>query len=211
VRCTLGSLLLPEFWSRSLQPSQVYGWYFDRLNLLMKENDQVVLVAHSAGGWLARWYVSVVGDAECPQILRLICLGTPQSSSPDAQADQTRGVLKWIETTLPGNYVDGLDYISVAGRSIQGQPQSSSREEQIAFQSYEALCGDGTVWGDGIVPLPNMFLSGATNITIDGAKHSPLSSKTQWYGAPEKLSLWIHIIDTAEEPSNYTRASSRAL
>lgn len=38
------------------------------------------------------------------------------------------------------------------------------------------VCGESSVWGDGVVPVPSAHLDGAINITLEGVYHSPLGA-----------------------------------
>ena len=52
------------------------------------------------------------------------------------------------------------------------------------------ICGVGNTWGDGITPVTAAHLAGATNITIQGVKHSPNTAGI-WYGSPEVRPQWV--------------------
>lgn len=61
------------------------------------------------------------------------------------------------------------------------------------------VCGNPGVDGDFIVPTQAAHLDGAINLEIDGAFHSPLGAKLEffgpWYGSEEFLDQWVHWLD----------------
>ena len=59
-------------------------------------------------------------------MLSLTTLGTPNTGPPEdaglwASVDQTRGLLKSINTRFPGAHVEGVRYTSVAGTALEGE------------------------------------------------------------------------------------------
>lgn len=70
-----------------------YRWYLDRLDETVQRacketgSDRVILVGHSAGGWLARAYIAdakygALDGAPNPRVAGLVTLGTPQQPPP---------------------------------------------------------------------------------------------------------------------------------
>lgn len=148
---------------------------------------KVNIIAHSAGGWLARIYL---GDSPYyekvwnarSKVAKLICLGTPQRSlEPWAVRN-----LGFVNDNYPHAFYDDVEYICIVGKSVQGK--KSTPQKWLAYSSYELTCGQGDAWGDGIIPIASAYLDGATNIAIDGVYHSPRSGK--WYGSPEAIDIW---------------------
>jgi PGAP1-like protein len=87
-------------------------------------------------------------------------------------------------------------YITVCGNSVRGQKSegrnlypsatpttatSSTSITRFAYNSYEAVCGDGTTIGDGVVPLCSAHLHNAIQITLPNIYHS-INVPEQWYG-----------------------------
>jgi len=64
----------------------------------------------------------------------------------------------------------------------------------LAFSSYKLTCGQGNTWGDGITPIAAAHLSGAENLVLDGAMHSPRGDRV-WYGSPGLLEQWIPYLE----------------
>ncbi|ELS34763.1 MULTISPECIES: esterase/lipase family protein [Pseudanabaena] len=148
---------------------------------------KVNIIAHSAGGWLARIYLGdrpyydKVWDARS-KVAKLVCLGTPQRSLEPWSLRN----LGFVNDNYPDAFYDDIEYICVAGKSVRGA--KSSPQKWLAYSSYELTTGQGDAWGDGIIPLEAAYLDGATNIEIDGVYHSARSGK--WYGSQEAIDIW---------------------
>ncbi len=164
--------------------------------LIVNQATQINLIGHSAGGWISRIYLGEIpytihGDvAETvglwnakAKIANLITLGTPHISAER----WTRKNLDFVNDCYPGATYPEVQYICIAGKSIYGQIR---RGQWLAYSSYKMTCGEGNVWGDGITPIVAAHLAGATNLTIDGVKHSPRTSGI-WYGSPEVINRWV--------------------
>lgn len=160
---------------------------------------KVNLVGHSAGGWLARIYlgekpycVHPTDTEACvwharPFVSSLITLGTPHTSLER----WTRKNLEFVNQTYPGAfYASEIRYICVAGKAIFGKRRPG---QWLAYSSYRLTCGRGDCWGDGITPIESAHLEGATNLTVDGATHSPKAGRL-WYGSPSILKTWVEYL-----------------
>jgi triacylglycerol esterase/lipase EstA (alpha/beta hydrolase family) len=154
--------------------------------------DKVNLIAHSAGGWIARIYLGDrtysdrVWDGRS-QVANLTTLGTPQDScEPWAQKN-----LSFVNQTYPGAYYADVQYVCAAGKAILGEKKLA---KWLAYSSYELTCGDGNSWGDGIIPISSAHLEGANNLILPGAQHSPRSGL--WYGSPLVLPDWVKFLAT---------------
>ncbi len=199
----------------------------------------IILIGHSAGGWLGRAAIAYLLHQQQQQhnsftvssdrnyIIRgLVTLGAPNLPPPITAMDMTRGALRYTDTNYPGAYQhysnrttsmtpisrssnaaiantienSTIFYITVCGNSVQGQKKedstallattssSSSKASapstqiaRFAYNSYEAVCGDGTTLGDGVVPLCSAHLQNAIQITLPNIYHS-INVPEQWYG-----------------------------
>jgi hypothetical protein len=79
-----------------------------------------------------------------------------------------------------------MRFIQISNKSIYGEKKLG---QWLAYSSYEMTCGNGNTWGDGIIPIEAAHLKGATNLIIEGVKHSPRSPGI-WYGSTEVRSQW---------------------
>lgn len=153
---------------------------------------KITLIGHSAGGVLARLYLSprpFLGHAfrGLDYIDHLITLGSPHYN----QRLSVHGgrMSRWIEKRYPGAFfAPCVEYTAVAGKLVRGDRQGSLRERH-AHTFYEELVGDGNVWGDGLVPVTSALLRGSRQITLDGVSHFT-GFGGPWYGAAEVVPCW---------------------
>lgn len=153
---------------------------------------KVTLVGHSAGGVLARLYLSpdpFLGRTYrgLDHVGTLITLGSPHRN----QGGMTQGgaMARWIEQRYPGAYyAPSVDYVSVAGRVSQGN-RSGSRRERWVYNIYREIGGDGSAWGDGLVPIRSALLNGAYQLVLDGVSHFR-GFGGPWYGDEAVIPGW---------------------
>ncbi len=151
---------------------------------------QVNIIAHSAGGWIARIYL---GDRPYydkiwharPHVAKLITLGTPHRS----REPWTVKNLGFVNDHYPDAFYHDVEYICIAGKSVYGEKKLKT---WIPYNSYELTCGNGNTWGDGITPIEAAHLQGATNLIYEGVHHSPRAGK--WYGSPEVIAEWVRLL-----------------
>jgi len=217
-----GGLLDVGFYSHNAKPTGVaYGWYIDRLKQAVNDayersgGEKVILMAHSAGGWLARaamadgsWSTNeedgsvVVKTNE--RVRCLVTLGSVHKAPEREETCVTRGCLKYTDKHYPGSFLkrQGIQYITVGGTAIYGndKPVNGNHDfpvtvkvlqasPEVAFKSYEKVCGKGACIGDGIVPFEWTQLDGARNIKLDGVLHHHLSDN--WYGSETVIDRWL--------------------
>ncbi|KAI3434819.1 hypothetical protein D9Q98_002876 [Chlorella vulgaris] len=171
-----------DYWKGTLKPRPTVDWYLKRVEQAAEaakratDGAPMTLLCHSAGGWLGRLFLL---DFDRTGIDRFVSLGSPQLAPPDGIVDQTRGILTWVNDAAPGAYHSDVQYVTVAGRFIQGAPLMGpgSWQQRVVGAGYKQVCGDATAWGDGVVPVPSAHLEGALQITLDGAYHSPLGAE----------------------------------
>jgi triacylglycerol esterase/lipase EstA (alpha/beta hydrolase family) len=116
---------------RSVQPILALVDQAVQAAMQAHQTDRVNLVAHSAGGWIARIYLGALpydvhgprpGDATLAwkghtRVAQLVTLGTPHVS----QERWTRKNLDFVNDTYPGAHHDDVDYVCVAGKAIFGE------------------------------------------------------------------------------------------
>ena len=180
-----------SFWTATAPPTRpAFRWYLDRIatevaTLAQQPNERIVLIGHSAGGWLARAALGFFGSEEGSlsavtpplldrtKILGIVTLGTPHTPPPPGIMDMTRGALRLTHEQFPGAYyAPDLFYITVQGLSVTGEKQQRryfwepTTVPGFAYNSYEAVCGDGTTVGDGVVPQCAAHLEDAIQVCI---------------------------------------------
>lgn len=156
--------------------------------------EQVDLIGHSAGGRIARAYLTDISwqgrsYSGHRYVKHLTTLGTAHSTS-EVWVKQFADVL---EHEAPGAAYASVSYRAVAGRSVRGR-RFGSLEEMLAYRSYDVSYGDGNLIGDGIVPTDACYLPGADNLILEGVRHAPYNAPTTWYGAPAVVPLWFDIV-----------------
>lgn len=182
-----------KFWLGNMpafRPS--FGWYLQKIANEIENEDNVVLVCHSAGGWLARAAIGYGSSStnnnnnnECEiqvdldKVLGLVTLGSPHLPPPPEVMDMTRGALRITNEDFPEAYhKEDIFYLTVIGKALTGvkqerqSPFERSTPTGVAFNSYDAVCGNGTTIGDGLVPIDSAHLQNARQLDLDGVFHS---------------------------------------
>ena len=217
------------FWMNACTTRESYGWYLERVDEAVREALRenpgatgVDLVAHSAGGWLARAFIggalalneegaerSATELRRDERVRRLVCLGTPHEQ--DAKSDPTRGASKWVNETWPGAYYEpDVTYACVTGRAVIGNASAEPKTVgKYAAGSYAVVGGgDGDgVEGDAVVPnSAALALKGAEMIVVDGCWHSMSTvgtfdqpSEHAWYGSDVVVDRWLKVLERARE------------
>ena len=210
-------LLRKEYWSGDLTPAPTTDWYLERIEAAVAqaraaagmEGGKVAVIAHSAGGWLARTWMLGGGAAS---VASLTTLGSPHAPPPPGCGlpDQTRGILTWVDANTPGAFHGEVLYTTVAGRYLQGAPllggsDGATIAARLAGAGYQALCGESDCWGDAITPVATAHLAGARQVTLEGVFHGPLGATPDpeggeevsagkkarfWYGSAPVIDAW---------------------
>jgi pimeloyl-ACP methyl ester carboxylesterase len=141
----------PAYWAGTLKPRPTVDWYLDAVRRAVDEaqastsNAPITLLAHSAGGWLGRLFLLEFGTAG---VDRFVSLGSPHLPPPAGVIDQTRGILTFIDGACPGCHHAELQYVTVAGKFIEGAPLAGpgtwkQRFVGAAYKQVRALQGQG--------------------------------------------------------------------
>lgn len=199
----LGSL---EFWQSKCTPNKLFEFYFDAVdktvrNAVDKYGKPVVLVGHSAGGWLVRGLIadgnwkSQETKRTSELVVGLVTLGTPHLPPAVDAPDMTRGAVRYVDENFPGAFLSDLFYVSVCGTAVFGNSSAEKGTPQyFAADSYSQVTGSknkGEEIGDGVVPLSSAHLNGAQQITLDGVWHSIQAPKNYWYGGDGVIDKWL--------------------
>jgi len=219
IRVAGGLLDIPNFYTGNALPTGLgYGWYIKRLKESVDQayeesgGEKVILIAHSAGGWLARAAMSdgIWRDEEgtCirtnERVRCLVTMGAIHRVPEDESTCVTRGALKNTDALFPGAYLkdDGIKYVSIGGAAVVGQKldadsdAAGDKASRVAFSSYQAVSGQGGLTGDGVVPLSWTQLDGARQILLDDVFHSINEAGTtnptdRWYGSEGVIDRWL--------------------
>lgn len=227
----LRGLLDWKFWVASAAPTRpAFRWYLDRIAqeiAELKDDEKIILLGHSAGGWLGRAAVGFGSEDEdasvvdLTKVVGIVTLGAPNLPPPEGVMDMTRGALRITNERFPGAYhAPSIFYITALGLAVKGEPQAKKTPMEpttlkgFAFNSYAAVCGDGTTIGDGVVPQCSGHLEDAIQVCqiwflgcpaaliilmpfifqilkldLDGVLHS-INARDNWYGASRVLDTW---------------------
>lgn len=177
-----------------------------RASLAAHSTGRLTLVAHSAGGVLARIYM---GDQPYSgrrlvyngfqRVDALVTLGTPHTTSRGGRVAGLNQVA-FAQQTYPGAYWRFIRYVSVMGKGIFGVPNGPP-PERGAFQSYSLIAGRGDLWGDGVVPLEHGLLEGSRRVVIPGLRHDNRPDRP-WYGSsPAIVRAWWEQVQAASRES----------
>lgn len=225
-----------QFWLAQAPPTRpAFRWYLDRIATCIEEltttpaangdeaeDISVVIIAHSAGGWLARAALGFGNAAEkkddattipLDRVLGMVTLGAPHLPPPPTVMDMTRGALRITHEEFPGAYhAKDLFYITAIGNAVRGvkrendaaaataslsssvasvanENEAAAKLARFAFNSYEAVCGQGDAVGDGVVPVSAGHLDGALQLDLEGIYHS-IGTPEKWYGSDSVLDDW---------------------
>ena len=115
---------------------RAYGWFVQRIRdeidaARARTGQRVLVVAHSAGGWLARAALGgVPGDGawarQSERVAGLVTLGAPHAPPPDRGTCATRGALAFTDDNYPGAFLDGVAYTTVAGTAIVSNEEAAA-------------------------------------------------------------------------------------
>lgn len=188
--------IVPAYTHHWITTVSAAGWalILRRLDRTVREavasstTGKVTLIGHSSGGVMSRLYLGskpfqgqVFNGAQW--VDALYTLGSPHYNH---RGGRLRNL---VNKMYPDAFFSPqVRYISVAGKSKQGK-RDGTRAERRLYGAYRRLCGDGTAWGDGLVPLESALLKGSAQIVLEGANHYGFSGNP-WYGTPDLVEAW---------------------
>jgi hypothetical protein len=136
--------------------------YAERLNDMLKivqeitESDEIILVAHSMGGLVARKYLQKYQPTNVP---KLIMIGTPNKG--------IEGFVKTIcSTTGATEECEDMNTNSEFIKNLNNNNKEFTNTD--IYMLYGTGCKMGKAEGDGVVLVKNAILEGAENIEIKG-------------------------------------------
>jgi pimeloyl-ACP methyl ester carboxylesterase len=169
-----------------------------RASLRESPTGKVTVVGHSAGGVVARLYLSdqpflgrTYGGHE--HVDGLITLGSPHHNVRGGR------MRRWVDEQYPGAcFAPQVQYVCVAGKSVQGKRHGAA-VERLAYRFYGRLSGAGDAWDDGLVPIASAILPGSRPIILEGVGHYAVW-RVPWYGSPEVIAQWWAAASLDEPP-----------
>jgi pimeloyl-ACP methyl ester carboxylesterase len=151
--------------------------------------DQFVFAGHSAGGLIARIYLSdqAAWGTAYSGVEHTTCLVTLGSPHCSHRTSQTGWFLADVANQIaPGApFANRLLYRAVVGHLVRGSEDGNSRERR-AHRLYSFFSAQGNVWGDGIVPVECAGLDGVETLVLDGVAHSRRVGR-EWYGGTKAI------------------------
>jgi hypothetical protein len=200
-----------DYWQNRCKPEVLFKFYFEEVDKKVKKLRQqygkpVILIGHSAGGWLARamlsngeWINSEdYSNSSSDLVIGLVTLGTPHSPPCNGVRDMTGGCLKFVDSNYPGSFLQkkSIFYVTVSGKAVQGNATALKGSSALfASKSYLQLTGNsqnnGNEVGDGVVPTSISHLKGAVQVTLANVYHSINAPNNYWYGGPEVVKQWF--------------------
>lgn len=222
LRVAGGLLDVPDFYLGNAKPTGFgYGWYLRRLketvDLAYERQDgtkkeKVLVLGHSAGGWLARAAMSdgewASGDDDVDAIRTsdrircLVSMGAIHKAPENASTCVTRGALKYTDDNYPGAFLkdEGIGYVSIGGAAIVGDDSKDTELSALppdlrgsAADEYYRQRGEGNA--NRVAFTSYQAVAGDGNLIGDGVV--PLEW-TQLEGAKQlKLPDVLHSINEA--------------
>jgi triacylglycerol esterase/lipase EstA (alpha/beta hydrolase family) len=149
---------------------------------------KVTVVGHSSGGVMSRLYLGAnpfhgrIFNG-LPHVDTVITLGSPHYNHRGGRLRNE------VQQMYPDAFfAPQVKYVSVAGNAAQGKRNGTSAERRI-YGAYQRLCGDGSAWGDGLVPVESALLKGSEQVLLEGANHYGFKGNP-WYGTPNLVEEW---------------------
>jgi hypothetical protein len=170
---------------------------------------KIALIGHSAGGWIARIYLSQrsyggrIYDGS-RYVHSLVTLGTPHKEAPGPAFEGIR----WCNREI----VPNVQSLAVGGTGFRANDWGALTKSSYAFCSYDGT--DGSEYdGDGVTPIESALgMAGADTIAVPNCTHFCWSDVAgsqlvapeltqdhahgrHWYGDPDILDQWITWLD----------------
>lgn len=184
--------------------TKAYDWYLDRARDLVasskpssrdSSSPPLVLVAHSAGGWLARALFRRYPELE-DDVAAVVTLGSPHYPPRNFEC-ATRGVLSALQRADVERGPPKTKFVTVGGDAVDAT-------DPFTIDSYTRVSGQGSkfICGDGVVPLNAAHTDfSAAKLTLNAVLHSinqPNTNKPTdaWYGAESRVDDWLPVLKT---------------
>jgi hypothetical protein len=216
-----------KFWQGTAPPTRrAFAWYLERIAKEMAsldDDEQMVLVGHSAGGWLGRAAIgfgslSFSGEEQDDEDVRrappidiskvagIVTLGAPNLPPPPEIMDMTRGALRITHQRFPGTYHsknrsnnknknnNNMFYITVVGVAVRGEPQVRNSPWEPTTRTGFAFNSYESVCGDGTTIGDGVVPQCSAH--LDGAIQLNLEGVLHSINAPDSWYGSIGVIDS---------------
>lgn len=205
-----------RFWQSRCTPHDMYKFYISKslkaiFRLHQETGKPVILIAHSAGGWLAR---AVVGDGNqtilcnnhiysiCDLVAGLVTLGTPHYPLLPSRFDPTRGALRYVHHNYPSLKENKVPIVTIAGAAVRGKPGilNFGTLDHFAAYNYKHFIENHqhnifSNIGDGLVPVSAALLPNTLQIVMRDVWHGISSTPTKnWYGSLTVVNEWFPLV-----------------
>ena len=193
----------PDFllFEKARRTSPAFRWYADKVSeTLGKVDGPVLLVGHSAGGWLAK-LACLLDGAVAARTVGVVTLGAPHVPPPEGTPCATRGVL----ADVAGAAWPDVALITVASDAIRGD-RGGDVEAATAADAYGRVSGNPEGLGDSVVPFSAAHLPEADLQLTLPCRHSINVAGTSvptddWYGAERWVDAWLGpALDVVSKP-----------
>lgn len=175
--------------------SPAFAWYAEKVSAAVAAVDgPVLLLGHSAGGWLAK-LACLADDDVATRCAAIVSLGAPHAPPPAGVPCATRGVVASVFAAPWPDAFDGA-IVTVASDSVRGDAASSDGERATAADAYRRVTGNAADVGDSVVPLAAAHLPEADARLTLACKHSINVAGSgvptdDWYGAEKWIDAWL--------------------
>ena len=152
IRVAGGLLDVPDFYLGNAKPTGFgYGWYLKRLKETVDlayegqegdDKERVLVIAHSAGGWLARaamsdgeWSPPTQDETDAvrtsDRVRCLVTMGAIHKVPEEESTCVTRGALRYTDENYPGSFLkeEGVGYVSIGGSAIVGDERKDTQND----------------------------------------------------------------------------------
>jgi hypothetical protein len=208
----LQGLFSIDWYRRECKPQVLFKFYFDAVGKKVIEvhrkypQSKIVLLCHSAGGWLARGLLAEKFASESvlfqnssvvSAISGVVTLGTPHIPPDNINNDMTNGAWTSVHQLGLNDLINkNIKFITVAGLAVKASiRKDAGRAEEFAHQSYKTVRGqlinNDDFIGDGVTPLSAAHLANALKLNISEAYHGVKAPNNLWYGGERIVDKWL--------------------
>ena len=184
-----------------------FAWYIERARATVEaavraaDEERVVLVGHSAGGWLARALCVVAGDEWARRHVRgIVTLGARKRRRPRWRTKRAAPTVNFVRPARTCQMPRGSSMCATSAKVVA--TRRATRPRATPFTSYNSPRPRPGRGRRRFVPRECASLAGATQLTLDcyhsGGKADPWP-KDDWYGAERHVEGWRAVAQELEQ------------